>query len=492
MKKISIKQKIILEIFGVFLSLVLLETGLRIGGFVYLSLQEYRNKISIKQKRAYRILCLGESTTAFGGKNSYPYQLEDILNQRDIGIKFSVINCGIPGTTTTAIASQLEDNLNKYAPNMVITMMGINDEEYPISYEDSSIRGPVLFLKNFRIYKLTKILWLQIINKAQDIGLYKSKEKKELTYFNNMNSLMHLSKYKELEKRYKKNKEINPAYVERYIGLGWYYLIQGERVKGEEIFKKVLKINPKNIEANFKLGFCYLYQEKNDEAEEIFKKIIKLDEKDLRGYGGMILCLEVQARYREVEEMYKRVEEILEKEGKINPAIPKLYFFLGMNYVAQAKYDEAERIFNKLIEMNVESDMLSGGLAIFYQDQGKYELAEKYFEKANRLRFKKYNHNSITRYNYERIMEIVTQRGIRLLCAQYPVRSVELLKKMFENNDRVIFVDNEKVFKEALKQTSHNEYFMDMFFGDFGHCSPKGNKLLAENIANVILKECFK
>jgi len=30
-----------------------------------------------------------------------------------------------------------------------------------------------------------------------------------------------------------------------------------------------------------------------------------------------------------------------------------------------------------------------------------------------------------------------------------------------------------------------------MFGGDFGHCTHKGNRLLAENIANVIFKEVF-
>ena len=62
---------------------------------------------------------------------------------------------------------------------------------------------------------------------------------------------------------------------------------------------------------------------------------------------------------------------------------------------------------------------------------------------------------------------------------------------MFENKEGIIFVDNEMVFRKALKQASYDEYFTDMFAGDFGHCTPKGNRLLAENIANVILKECF-
>jgi len=55
----------------------------------------------------------------------------------------------------------------------------------------------------------------------------------------------------------------------------------------------------------------------------------------------------------------------------------------------------------------------------------------------------------------------------------------------------VIFVDNERIFKDAIGKKGYNKYFTDMFGGDFGHCTQKGNKLLAENIANAILKEVF-
>lgn len=44
---------------------------------------------------------------------------------------------------------------------------------------------------------------------------------------------------------------------------------------------------------------------------------------------------------------------------------------------------------------------------------------------------------------------------------------------------------------EYFNKASYKEYFGDMFAGDFGHCTKKGNRLLAENIANVILKEVF-
>jgi len=53
-------------------------------------IQEYHNLQSIKQKGTYRIMCLGESTT----RREYPPFLEEILNQRNIGVRFSVIDKG--------------------------------------------------------------------------------------------------------------------------------------------------------------------------------------------------------------------------------------------------------------------------------------------------------------------------------------------------------------------------------------------------------------
>jgi hypothetical protein len=90
---ISLQQKIILVISSVFLSFFLLEISLRVGGFILLSLQEYRNKISLKSKDSYRIICFGESTT----QGQYPHFLEEILNQRKIETRFSVIDKGLGG-----------------------------------------------------------------------------------------------------------------------------------------------------------------------------------------------------------------------------------------------------------------------------------------------------------------------------------------------------------------------------------------------------------
>jgi len=55
----------------------------------------------------------------------------------------------------------------------------------------------------------------------------------------------------------------------------------------------------------------------------------------------------------------------------------------------------------------------------------------------------------------------------------------------------IIFVDNEKIFKDALSYRNYEDYFDDYIGGEFGHCTGKGNKLLAGNIVRVIFEKHF-
>jgi len=135
------------------------------------------------------------------------------------------------------------------------------------------------------------------------------------------------------------------------------------------------------------------------------------------------------------------------------------------------------------------NDWACGGLAVTYMQLNRYEDAEKYFKQAEEARLSYYN--SVTASNLLEIKRILDARGIKFVCVQYPIRSLGLLREIFKKENGVVFVDNEEIFKNAIRHSNYNDYFIDMFAGDFGHCTPKGNRLLAENIANVILREVF-
>ncbi|MFH1519226.1 MAG: tetratricopeptide repeat protein [Candidatus Omnitrophota bacterium] len=481
--KIPFRQKITLIICGILFFAILFELGLRLGGFILLSLQEYKNRSAIKQKGTYRIICLGESTTAlsFGNKDEYPFQLEEILNQRNIGIKFTVINKGVCGTCTAAIVARLEDNLNQYQPDLVITMMGINDREGAIAYVDIPTSGIRALFNSLKTYKLIKLLKLHIINKVKELGIYKPEETKEVIVSESIEKTQS-SNIKEQEETFKEVIEANPQNASAYVRLGRYYKDLGKQAQAEAMLKKAIETDPRSYEASAELGQWYKDQRKYSQAEEMYKKAIEISPSKVGAYAKLGWVYKDSGKHIQAEEMLKQAIQISPRNDGICVA-------LGEWHRDQEDYTQAEVMFKRAVKLNPRNDKAYVGLAHCYREQGKPDLVKKYTQKAKDLRLEHYN--LMTRHNYQKVKEILTKKGIKLVCVQYPVRSVEPLKKMFEDQEDVIFVSNERVFKQALKQASYKEYFNDMFGGDFGHCTPRGNRLLAENIAKVILSECF-
>ncbi len=469
MTKKLIKQKLILIIFGLFLCVILLEIVLRIGGFMFLSLQEYRNRMSLKKKGSYRILCLGESTTALLGKNSYPSLLEEILNQQNIGIKFSVINKGICGANTGSIALHLEDNLNKYTPDMVITMIGINDGGLIVNYKKISDKKITFYFEKFRIYKLIKLFKAHAASKNNAREIYESK-KNVLSRENNWEKLA-------------KNIEKNPENYQECIELGEYFFYQGKYTTAEEIFKMAIEINSENEWAYLRLAMC-LVGDREDyaRAEELLKKAMEINPENEFTHLLLGSCWADQGEY-------DRAEKVVKKAIKICPDNELLYFDLGKLFLKKKEYLRAEKMFNKVIRLTGRRDEACIELGAIYKKQGKHGLAKEYFQKANNLRLENVNINTF--YNYRRLKEIIFKRGIKLVCVQYPMRSIKSLKKIFDDKKGMIFVDNEEIFKKVVMQGSYEKYFSDSFASDFGHCTSRGNKLLAQNIANVIMKDIF-
>ena len=472
-KKTSLSQKISLILFGLFLTIVILEIVLRIGGFTILALQEHRNLQAIKQKGACRIMCLGESTT----QNQYPPYLEEILNQRNIGIKFRLIDRGISGINTTAMLSQLEANLDKYQPDMVITMIGINDNGSHIPYETAYSSKLITALRSFRVYKFTRLLWLHIITKLKEKGFY----------LQDINKQKDESKkiYEELqqEQAFKNAIELNPNNASAYVDLGWFYRNQGKLTEAEQLFKKAIELNPKDDPVYKELGRLYKVQEKLTESEQVFKRAIEFNPKNDSAYVELGWLYRGQGKLTESEQAFKKAVEL-------NPKNTSAYVELSRLYENRGKFTESEQLLKKAIEFNPYSDRAIKGLATIYCEIGNDKLSKVYAKKADSLRDEYSNPKTI--YNYRMLKQILDKKKIKLVCVQYPVRNIEILKMVFgEEADGMIFVDNERIFKDAVRKEGYKEYFKDMFGGDFGHCTNKGNKLLAENIANAILKEIF-
>lgn len=70
----------------------------------------------------------------------------------------------------------------------------------------------------------------------------------------------------------------------------------------------------------------------------------------------------------------------------------------------------------------------------------------------------------VTVAHYRRLRETLSQRGIRLVAMQYPTLPVA-----------------------SLRTQGFAGVFRDRSFGDWGHCTPAGDRLIAEAVLRVLL-----
>jgi tetratricopeptide (TPR) repeat protein len=490
----AIKQKAIVIALGLVSCLACLEAGLRVFGAAVLFAQAHSNALSMRQTGVYRIMCVGESMT----QRAYPPFLEQALNGRDMGIRVSVIDAGRSSTDSSMLLSRLEANLDTYHPNMVVAMMGINDYGPHMLYEPESSLKIVRFFKTFRTYRLARIVWKRIARFGHGVKIGKlvgrasrwwvtefvDVKRNDRAYVELGWAYQAQCKYAEAEAAFKKGPAINPGDDRAYQELGQFYQAQRKFAEAAAAYKKALGINPGNVWVPAGLVWVYQEQGKSAEAEKILKKALEINPRNDRAYWGLGWAYQSQGKYAEAEEAFKKALEM-------NPGNDGAYQQLGGFYQAQGKFAETAAAYKKALEINPGNDKVYQQLGHFYQVQGKSAEAAAVFKQADEMRLKEYD--SVLTDNYRRLQEMLGRRGIQLVCVQYPMRSLAPLKKMFQGRERgVIFVDNEKVFKDAVKRSSMQDYFVDRFGGDFGHCTLKGKELLAETIAGVLRREYFR
>jgi lysophospholipase L1-like esterase len=83
-------------------------------------------------------------------------------------------------------------------------------------------------------------------------------------------------------------------------------------------------------------------------------------------------------------------------------------------------------------------------------------------------------------------VEIARARGKKVVIVQYPLVSIVPLKNIVKFKKDVVFVENLDNFHEAIKTAPREMFFGDLITPLFGHCTDKGNELIAENLAAAI------
>jgi Tfp pilus assembly protein PilF len=522
-KKITLTKKIALVLLGISLGLFLVELSLRLAGAAYLSAQQQRNMAALKARGACRVLCLGESTTTL----QYPRFLEEFLNKNTGGIRFSVIDKGVPGTDTDLILVDLKRNLDACEPDIVVVMMGINDPR-PFNGPGFSVGtlerffGPArYFFNNCRTVKLIRRLVTRAPSRQRLLADIRHAGRDAVTPRSAGNTVtdfvllsrdylmcppVGMGRRSPLE-AYKD--KIHPVFMRRealesglpvphagsipemrclsggdgkeaersarlLITLGCSYKNDRDYRSARKCFARAVELNPRDPRAFWELANV---SGGSKEGQDAARKAVELDPGDWK------MCLEVSHYFHiqklpeEAEKYYGRAVELAGEE-----AVYGMMWLIPRQRIATSQKTLRARAAGPSPGLYEPVAALAG----LCRDTGQVALCGQYEKKLKKLAMSGY-YTRHTVWNFRRMERILRQRNIRMVCVQYPVRPVQPLRDIFRDVDGVIFVDNEKTFKDVLKPGMYTAYFQDMFGGDFGHCTDAGNRLLGENIGKAVL-----
>ena len=91
------------------------------------------------------LLCVGDSHT-YGSplppEDSYPSQLEMLLERSFPERDFRVLNRGIPGVNSAYVANRLEQQILRHQPEMVLVWVGTNNRWNSLETEAWDEQGP--------------------------------------------------------------------------------------------------------------------------------------------------------------------------------------------------------------------------------------------------------------------------------------------------------------------------------------------------------------
>lgn len=127
-----------------------------------------------------------------------------------------------------------------------------------------------------------------------------------------------------------------------------------------------------------------------------------------------------------------------------------------------------------------------GRLANACEQSGEAARAESFRAQRDELDLGRFR--EFTRFYYQRVVDAVRAREIPVVAMQYPLLSVESLRKLLDYREDLSYLENRTNFETALLDAKYLELFDDNFAGSFGHLSPRGNQLVAENVADALAK----
>ncbi len=431
-------KNILLMFLGILIALVSLEVLLQTSSFVIAQANKLSNKKIVKladNKDLIKILCIGESTTVA----QYPKQLVDYLNKH-ITKDFMVIDCGISATHIENIVERIDSQLETYKPNIVISMMGINDAEFQNTEIHKKYKLKILELFMLIKKHIEQIAADQLYADDKDIDYSKlqdeySANRKELTQLEQLidKNPKNLKAIETISILYRMRKDY--VNVEKYVGI-----------------YRANSAAP-NMHMLFMLTDAYIRMGKDNDAQKLILSV--LNDNDISDEDKNIYLSKAVESYIYLSnpEKLKDYYNLIIKTKTQTAILDNLYKYLISKNISIKYYDYSNKFKNTIKTVNLNTEKIKNAYLIF---------AKK-----------------------------VIDSGAVYICMGYPAMPIKDFEDFFKDTalkSKILFVSNENNFKEQLKKTPYYGLFRDNFGGAFGHCTDAGNRLIAENVGQYILK----
>ncbi len=456
-KRARVPERVLALLAGVLVLLVLVESGLRIGGASFEPVGG--TEPSAASGEASTVLCLGESTTAWGGEYAYPRQLGRVLQQGAVG-PYRVVNAGEPGRDSRSIVANLEGNLERFQPWVVVAMMGANDVQGSGAIPEgfgapSGERG---LLGGLRTLRLIRLLWHQREHPWASGPRGGPAHGEE--HIENTPAVLAIDRVKQAqaEGREAEGREALVAAVEGCLEGRLTYPEIAMGIVGsaplaiwliEEIEDRHVSWADSRVGLQL-LGVARLSLGQEREAEQAILQALELEplghwaaETDQAPLRVLVRLLYQQGREEELRGWLVRYADAVPGDGHLHSAASGLYERDGRHGRALALREHAASI------------------------------------RAGQP-------SPLTRESYLALGDALAARGIHLVAVGYPRRDIAGLEALVEGIPGVTLVDNQDVFEQAVAEHGYDTIFADRCYGDFGHGTPEGNRLLAEQVAGAI------
>ena len=460
---------------------ITVEIIMRLIGWVLMRPQHEANKIFPPDAHAFRILTLGESTTADhfvdGKDNSWPRQLEKKMNEKYGDESVRVFNGGIGAVTTDRLVANLEGQVEKFNPHLVIMMVGINDDYYLESKSDFNSKRKSFFysIKVVKLYKWIKdnIKYRQLKVKTKPHYIVDDNlSSHEWDEFNNFietfkhnvetdNIGLAISKAEGILKKYQNNIKMVVVVMR---GIDNFYRNNvppwSARKDDDPIKRRKMAIEKFIVEQSDQI-----LSKTNNLAEIVsFKAFVYINQRNPA-------CMDT-------------VLQLLEFDSLTPPA--KYTLFSGLKWCPRVHVNEME------IAKKVNS-----------------------FQKQHNVIFSLEGRPIVsTQKNIKKMYRYLQERNIDVIFMQYPLANIDVLQYIlsteeitadvdeyknainmrwkpppFQVDEKLKFLENRENFESALKKYDFDEIFIDRFATLFGHTSKIGHELIADNVVEYLEKK---